>query len=185
MYKVIITLILSLSFSTLFAQSYAVNPEKSEVIITGTSNVHDWESKAEQFTGTATIDVQNDSLISISDLKFEVVVDGIKSGKGGMDKKTYDALNKKKYPNITFALLQVSELTAHTLAATGELTISGETRSIQMDVEYRLLPDGSIVFKGTQPINMEDYKVSAPTAMFGAIRAGAAVEVTFNATFSN
>jgi polyisoprenoid-binding protein YceI len=185
MYKVILTLILSLSFSTLFAQSYAVNPEKSEVIITGTSNVHDWESKAEQFTGTASIDIQNDSLISISDLKFEVLVDGIKSGKGGMDKKMYGALNKNKYPNITFVLTEVTELTSHNLAANGELTIAGTTQSIIMEVEYSLLPDGSIVFKGTQPINMEDYKMSPPTAMFGAIRAGAAVEVTFDATFSN
>ncbi len=184
MCKAIITLILSLSFSTLFAQSYAVNPEKSEVTITGTSNVHDWESKAEQFTGTASINIQNDSLISISELKFDVVVEGIKSGKGGMDNKTYDALKKKNHPNITFVLSDISRIEAHTLVANGELTVSGVTNTIQMEVEYSLLPNGSIVFKGTQPINMENYKIDPPTAMFGAIRAGAKVEVTFNATFS-
>lgn len=184
MYKVIITLILSFSFATAFAQSYSLVPDQSEVMITGTSNVHDWESDAEEFTGTASIDIQNDSLVSISDLKFNVVVDGIKSGKGGMDKKTYDALNKKKHPNITFVLSDISEINANSLIANGELTISGVTNTIQMEVEYSILPDGTVSFKGTQPINMTNYKVDPPTAMFGAIKAGEEVEVIFDAKFA-
>lgn len=82
MYKILITLILSLSTIMLQAQSYSIATDESGVTITGTSNVHDWESTAEQFSGTASIEIEDDSLISISNLKFNVVVDGIKSGKG-------------------------------------------------------------------------------------------------------
>ncbi|MFD2533311.1 YceI family protein [Gracilimonas halophila] len=185
MYKILITLILSLSTMTLYAQNYSIVVDESEVIIDGTSNVHDWESKAEQFSGTATIEIEDDSLISsISALEFNVVVDGIKSGKGGMDNKTYDALNKKKHPNINFVLSEVTNISANTLTANGELTISGVTKTIQMEVEYEILPDGSVLFKGTQPITMTDYDVDPPKAMFGAIKAGADVEVIFDAKFA-
>lgn len=183
MYKILITLILSLSSLTLLAQNYNVVVDKSEVIIDGTSNVHDWESKAEQFSGTATIESEEGLITSISDLKFDVVVDGIKSGKGGMDSKTYDALNKKKYPNITFVLSEVTSINDSSLTAKGDLTISGVTKSIEMEVAYEIQPDGSILFKGTQPITMTDYDVDPPKAMFGAIKAGADVDVIFNAIF--
>jgi polyisoprenoid-binding protein YceI len=166
-----------------FAQNYSIDVENSKVVIDGTSNVHDWESEAEQFSGNATIGIEEDSLISITDLQFNVVVDGIKSGKGGMDSKTYDALNKKKYPNITFVLSEVTSINDSSLTATGDLTISGVTKSIQMEVEYEILPDGSVLFKGTQNINMKDYDVDPPKAMFGAIKAGEEVDVIFDAKF--
>ncbi|HET8864142.1 MAG TPA: YceI family protein [Gracilimonas sp.] len=184
MYRILITLILSLSSMVLYAQNYNTVTNESEVIIDGTSNVHDWESKAEQFSGTATIEIEEDSLISISNLEFNVVVDGIKSGKGGMDDKIYGALNKKKHPNIMFVLSEVTNISADSLTANGELTISGVTKTIQMEVEYEILPNGSVLFKGTQPITMTDYDVDPPKAMFGAIKAGADVEVIFDAKFA-
>lgn len=185
MYRILITIILSLSTLMLNAQNFSIVTDDSEVIIEGTSNVKDWESKAEEFSGSATIEIENDSLISsISDLEFNIIVDGIRSGKGGMDDKTYDALNKKKYPNITFMLSDISDITDRTLTANGELTISGVTKTIQMEVEYEILPDGSVLFKGTQPITMTDYDVDPPKAMFGAIKAGADVEVIFDAKFA-
>lgn len=183
MLRILITLMFSFTSMLVSAQSYSIDVENSKVIIDGTSNVHDWESEAEQFSGNATIVIEEDSLISISDLQFNVVVDGIKSGKGGMDNKTYDALNKKKYPNITFVLSEVTSINDSSLTATGDLTISGVTKPIQMEVEYEMLPDGSVLFKGTQHINMRDYDVDPPKAMFGAIKAGEEVDVIFDTKF--
>jgi len=179
MLRILFTFMFAFSTMLVSAQSYSIDVENSKVVIDGTSNVHDWESEAEQFSGNATIEIEEDSLISISDLQFNVVVDGIKSGKGGMDSKTYDALDKKKYPNITFVLSEVTSINDSSLSATGDLTISGVTKSIQMDVEYEIQPDGSVLFKGTQNINMKDYDVDPPKAMFGAIKAGEEVDVIF------
>ncbi len=183
MLRILFTFMFAFSTMLVSAQSYSIDVENSKVVIDGTSNVHDWESEAEQFSGNATIEIEEDSLISISDLQFNVVVDGIKSGKGGMDSKTYDALDKKKYPNITFVLSEVTSINDSSLSATGDLTISGVTKSIQMDVEYEIQPDGSVLFKGTQNINMRDYDVDPPKAMFGAIKAGEEVDVIFDAKF--
>jgi len=183
MLRVLVTLMFALSTVLVSAQSYNVDIETSKVVIDGTSNVHDWQSEAEQFSGNATIVTEEDSLISISDLQFNVVVDGIKSGKGGMDKKTYNALDKDKYPNITFVLSEITSISDTMLTATGDLTVSGVTKTIQMDVNYEILPDGSVLFNGTQNINMKDYDVDPPKAMFGAIKAGEEVDVIFDAKF--
>ncbi|MEX0845360.1 MAG: YceI family protein [Balneolaceae bacterium] len=185
MNRILITLTIFLTFSvtTLFAQNYSIVTNNSDVTITGTSNVHDWESSADEFSGSATIELEDDSLVSISALEFVVLVDGIKSGKGGMDDKTYDALNKKKYPNIKFILTDIAEIKDTTLIANGKLTIAGVTKTIQMEVNYEVLPNGTVSFKGTEPIKMTDYKVDPPKAMFGAIKAGDNVEVTFDAKF--
>jgi len=183
MLRVLVTLMFAFSTVLVSAQSYSVDIENSKVVIDGTSNVHDWESEAEQFSGNATIVTEEDSLISISDLQFNVVVDGIKSGKGGMDKKTYGALDKDKYPNITFVLSEITSISDTMLTATGDLTVSGVTKTIQMDVNYEILPDGSVLFNGTQNINMKDYDVDPPKAMFGAIKAGEEVDVIFDAKF--
>lgn len=186
MYRVIITLTLILSFSApaIFAQTYTIVPDESEVIINGSSNVHDWESVAEEFSGSASIEVNEGTLVSISDLKFNVVVDGIKSGKGGMDSKTHDALNKKKHPNIVFVLTEITEINEDSLMANGELTISGVTQTISLNVAYEVLADGTVSFKGSKPLKMTNFKVDPPTAMFGAIKAYDDVEVTFDAKFA-
>lgn len=183
MYKLLITLVLFLSPSAIFAQTFNASPAESEMIIYGTSNVHDWEVDAEEFNGNAEIILEEDSLVSITDLQFNVMVEGIKSGKGGMDKKMYGALNPKKYSTITFVLAEVVEMTDSTLLANGELTISGVTNEIQMEVVYEILEDGSLSFKGSHPITMSDYDVDPPKAMFGAIKAGDDVTVTFDTKF--
>lgn len=183
MYRLLITLILFLSPSAIFAQTFTVANAESEMIIYGTSNVHDWEVDAEEFNGTASIMLEEDSLLSIDELEFIVLVEGIKSGKGGMDKKMYGALNPKKYSTITFVLSDITDMTDSTLIANGDLTISGVTNAIQMQVSYEVLPDGSVSFKGSQPITMTDYDVDPPKAMFGTIKAGDDVTVTFDAKF--
>ncbi|MGN8224130.1 YceI family protein [Gracilimonas sp. BCB1] len=180
-FSILITLLLS---TTLFAQTYQIVPAESEIIVWGTSNVHDWEAPAEEYSGSANIKVSGDSLISISNLQFTVVAEEINSGKGGMDKRIDDALKVKKHPNITFSLTEIQSIGSSSITANGELTIAGVTKNVQMEVEYQLQPDGSILISGKQNIDMTEFNVDPPTAMFGSIKAGAKVDVEFNAKFS-
>jgi polyisoprenoid-binding protein YceI len=168
---------------TLFGQSYTLDSAQSQLTIEGTSNVHDWVSTAEEYTSTAAIVIEDNRLVSISSLQFEVTVDEIKSGKKGMDTRTYDALNEKSYPTISFLLDEISSISNESLEATGSLTISGKTQPIQMSVNYQLLEGDGVQFSGRQSINMRDYGVEPPTAMFGAIAAGEEVQVVFTTIF--
>ncbi len=185
MLKTTFSLLTTLLLSTaLFAQTYQIVPSESEIIVWGTSNVHDWEAPAEEFSGSATIEVSGDSLLSISSLQFTVVAEEINSGKGGMDKRIDDALKVKKHPNITFSLSEIQSIGSSSITAAGELTIAGVTKNVQMEVEYQLQPDGSILFNGKQNIDMTEFNVDPPTAMFGTIKAGEKVDVEFNAKFT-
>lgn len=184
MFKLISPLILVLGLiTTSFAQSYTINPETSEVTITGTSTIHDWESVAEEFSGTAIINIEEGKLVAIQDLTFNVVVDGIKSGKGGMDSKTYNALDEKKHPNIVFELSEIAEVNADSVTANGLLTIAGKTNPVELIVSYQLMDNGSIQFTGVKEIKMTDYDIKPPTAVFGTIKAGNEVQVHFDAMF--
>ena len=185
MLKTTFSLITTLLLSTaLFAQTYQIVPEESEVIVWGTSNVHDWEAPAEEFSGSATLEIAEDSLVSISSLEFSVVAEEINSGKGGMDKRIDNALKVNKHKNITFVLTDITDIKSSTLVASGELTIAGVTKNVQMEVEYQLQPDGTITFNGKQNIDMTEFDVDPPTAMFGTIKAGEMVDVEFNAKFA-
>ncbi len=185
MRKLVLTILLfvSVSFSA-FAQSYSVNSDESKVTITGTSTLHDWESVAETIDGSATIIIQEEKLEAIEGLTFDVVSASIKSGKGGMDKKTHGALDAKKHPKIVFNLADISSIEDGTLMATGNLTIAGQTKPIELTVGYELKSNGSIVFTGTKPITMSDYGIDPPTAVFGTIKAGDDVQVHFEVEFT-
>lgn len=174
---------MTLISSPLIAQSYAIVQPESKVTISGTSTLHDWESVAEEFSGEAAFSLEESALTEIQSLVFSVVVDEIKSGKGLMDKKTRGALKEKKNPEITFNLSEVLEISSDSVTANGELTIAGTTKKVQMKVAYLINEDGSVTFKGSQPINMTDYKVDPPSAMLGSIKTGEDVVVNFEAKF--
>lgn len=164
-------------------ETYSLDMANSTMSIEGTSNVHDWVSRAEEISGSAVIALENGALTSVSDLSLIVQIKGIKSGKKGMDSRTYDALQEKKHPIITFTLSEISSISEDGITATGELTIAGATQAVQMNVSYTVHEDGSLQFSGRQAINMRDYGIDPPTAMFGAISAGEEVQVVFDARF--
>ena len=83
------------------AQNYSSVKAQSEIEVKGTSNLHDWDVKAENFTAKAEIAKTNDQP-EIKKFDFEVEAESLKSGKSGMDKNTYTALKTNSQKKITF-----------------------------------------------------------------------------------
>src|SRR5690606_8343444 len=75
------------------AQTYNLNNASSTLKVEGTSNVHDWEIVAKEQQGKLIAEMDNGQLVKISQLDFTVKAESLKSGKSGMDKNTYKALN--------------------------------------------------------------------------------------------
>ncbi|MEX0719533.1 MAG: YceI family protein [Balneolaceae bacterium] len=184
MRKLAVILAMIFSTSAIYAQNYSITPEESKISVKGTSNVHDWELNAEEYSGEASITIEDNQLLSIEALKFSVIVNSMKSGKGGLDKKTYGALKENKHSTIDFELTQVNQINDNSVMATGDLTIAGVTNSIEMEVTFGILPDGAISFQGSKQLKMTDYNVSPPSAMFGAVKAADEIEVNFDITFA-
>jgi polyisoprenoid-binding protein YceI len=168
-----------------FAQSY--QSAQGTVTIKGTSNLHDWESYAKEVRINANVVADANNLKSIQNLSVDIPVKSIKSPKGSiMDGKTYDALNAKNFPNITYKLEKVTSLNRngdhYDINASGYLTIAGTTNRIDLYVKGKLNGDGGITFSGSKKLKMTDYKIDPPTALFGTLTTGDDIEVSFQVT---
>lgn len=163
--------------------SYKLSANKSDVAVTGTSTLHDWESKAEKIEGESTIVIEDGKLTSIDNLNFTVAVESIKSGKNGMDKKTREAFDFKKHPNITFQLSEITEITDSEIHANGTLNMAGATKTISVVGTYSVNSSGELNVEGSKSITMSDYGMKPPTALMGTIKSGDEVEVVFNVVY--
>jgi len=67
------------------------------MIVHGSSNLHDWDITVTKINSTFGLNASK----QISDLNVKIPVNSLKSGKGIMDDKTYDAFDAKN-PTIVF-----------------------------------------------------------------------------------
>ncbi len=133
--------------------SQNLKPIKTEILVEGTSNIHDWEMTSEKAVGT----VESNSS-TISKISVEIPVKSLESGKGGMDKNAYKALNEDDYPTIKFTSSEVSA---------SKIPVS--TKKVSQGVEI----------SGKHTINMTNFGVEPPTALMGTIKTGEEVTVNF------
>ena len=187
--KVLITaLVVSLGMNiNLNAQSYNLNNKSSNLVVEGTSNIHDWTLDAESTSGTISVEMDEAKLEEINALRFTVEAEALKSGKSGMDKNTYKALNTDKHKKITYQLKSVKDISQtstgnYKIKTTGSLEIAGVKKDIALNFNLATSP-GKIILTGEHNLKMTDYGVEPPTAMFGTISTGDNVKIKFETHF--
>jgi polyisoprenoid-binding protein YceI len=157
--------------------------------ITGTSSVHDWTATTgavritrAQLSAQAAGSALWDEAVKPGVLEaFEIAIAAstLKSGKDGLDKNMYKALNTAQHPDITFRLTKIEAgASAGALKAAGMLTISGVERPVTLDLTTQAR-DATLVVKGALPLVMTDYGIKPPKAMLGVIKTNPKVTVTF------
>lgn len=161
----------------------------SEMTITGTSSLHDWESRVTALTARGRITMGAATLEAIPELLVTIKARDIVSPKGSiMDNKTYEALKADAHPTITYRLSRVKSIQpsgqGFTVSTEGQLTIAGVTRTIDMTVAGRRQADGTIVFEGSKALKMTNFNMSPPTALMGTIKTGDDITVKFRVTLA-
>jgi polyisoprenoid-binding protein YceI len=157
------------------------------MIVQGTSSLHDWESAVEKMECKGFYVMVNNSLTDVKGVVVKIPVTSIKSTKGKiMDNKTYDAFNYEKYPNIVFTLSaqKINEKNS-TIDLTGNLAMAGTTKSVDLTLTYKILPNGELQIIGSKKIILTDFGMEPPTAMMGTIKVGNDVSVYFEITLTN
>ncbi|WP_293302948.1 YceI family protein [Pedobacter sp. UBA4863] len=177
------------------AQTAKISLKESAILVKGTSSLHDWRCKTEQFSGDISYSANALTLKDITAVDLQLVVKSMKSIKengnyyeAGMDKNTYKALNADKFPKITFVLTDISNLKAGPgkadFVAKGNLTIAGSQKPISFPATATLTANG-IVVKGSTSFKMTSFGVTPPKALLGTIKTGDEITIVFNASFKN
>ncbi len=161
------------------------------VTIHGTSKIHDWKDSVGKVTGEMVADPGQDGTVDVREIHIKMEVRSIKSDMGsGMDNKTYKALKADANPEILFLLnVPVKLMQVHPggsiLAVKGSLTLAGICKPVTMQVTSFTLGQGKLQLEGSQTINMADFGVKPPTALFGTIRARPQITIQFKTNFTN
>jgi polyisoprenoid-binding protein YceI len=165
----------------------------SEVKIDGTSNIHDWTVKGQIISGFIEVSPEFDKdLKSVSPApKVEVAIPvrSLKSGNKKMDEVMQEHMNMKANPKIEYKLtglkLKTEPKTPNGPAefvSTGDLTIMGTKKPIEMPVTFERVEGGKLRIKGSIPIKMTDFgiKPPAPALAMGLIKTGDDVTVAID-----
>jgi polyisoprenoid-binding protein YceI len=169
------------------AQKLTLDNETSFLQVLGTSSLHDWHIQAEKQSGNLVL--SDADKLAISSLTFSVESESLKSGKSAMDKKTFEALNTKKFKTIEFILTEVLSVHKKTekrndVSATGNLIINGVKKSITL--KFSIEKNEKVyIFEGSHKLLMTTFGIAPPKALFGTIKTGDEIEVKFKSIFKN
>jgi len=167
------------------SQKHPPSSAQVRIVVSGTSNVHDWDIKSDKGVCTSVFAVNSvGNLLGMSQLSFTIPAESLKSEHRGMDKNTYKALNTSKYHSIEFTAGSVDVKSAgkekYMLVSKGKLTIAGVSKDIVLTATGSLNADNTISYSGSYNLVLTDYKVEPPTALLGTIKTGDKVVVKYD-----
>lgn len=169
------------SLATTAQVQYKLDSKNSSILVKGTSTIHDWEMNVKAPTSSFTLQ-EDQSLERLTSGSFTVGVASIESDKNIMNKKAWEALKEKKFPQIKAKLLQVSQ-NGNSGTVQMELTIAGKTQKIADD--FKLTNgSGKILVEGILDLKMTDFGVEPPTAMMGTIKTGNEIKVEYKLVYN-
>jgi len=152
-----------------------------EVLVSGTSTMHDWTMKSS--TGecsAAFVFNSSNQLSSLTSMNFTVPAKSLKSEHSGMDKNAYKALKTDKNSSITYALTAATVTANGSISCRGKLTIAGATLDTDLLATYKMNADRSITISVVKKIQMKDFNMDPPTFMMGAVKTGNEVSLQFD-----
>lgn len=181
----IVAIVLTVAFNASILAQTNYEVKSHNLVIEGTSNLHDWTADVENLKGNFKIHVENNKIVGIENLSVKVDAQSLNGSKGSiMNSKINDALNSKKHPEILFVLQKVNSISetsnAYKLNTTGVLEISGVSKPVSLSAEGKILTSGEIQFKGSTKLKMSDFSVKPPTAMFGALTTGDEITLRYS-----
>jgi hypothetical protein len=152
-----------------------------QITIEGTSTVRKWSCRVAgvipsvQAGGEAVAGLPK----GVQKVVVTIPVQSIDCGNGKMNEHLRKALKAEANPEIRYEL---KRYTAGDVTRTsGELTIAGTTRPIDLDVGVSALPDGGARVQGEKEIRMTEWGVKPPSLMMGTMKVGDAVKIKFDA----
>lgn len=161
--------------------------QDTRVWVEGTSTIHDWSCEAEEISGTVTPAPEAEQPLSnLQSTSLTIPVDQFECGKDKMNRKLREAFKTDDHPAIEFEANTVSAQVAAagsgpatSILVKGDLTMAGTTRAIEIRAEGYDQAHGRLKFTGQHQLDMTDYEMDPPTAIWGTIKTGEEVTIHF------
>ena len=182
-YSLLISFLVFLASGVQAQEVYKLQPKNSKLVVEGTSTVHDWEVESTEFNAETRLQVNQNNVSQVSQVLFTTPAESLKSGKRMMDSKIQEALKTKKHPEIKFSLKESEAINGEKAMITGLLTIAGETKEVDVTVNFDAKNPQNLGVTGQVPLKMSDFNIEQPTAMMGTIKTGDEVVVKFDLQF--
>lgn len=157
-----------------FFSQLQLNTEKSTLKIIGTSSLHDWEMVVEKFDATGEI-----SETQIQNLEVQIEAKSMKSGKSIMDNKAYDAVQADDYSIIRFSAKTLT-IEGTKILGVGELEIAEKRNEVTFSADIIHNESAEMRLQGELPLKMTDFNIDPPTAMFGTLKTGDEVVISYD-----
>ena len=185
--SILLVLLINSGLSAISQQSVRFLPTDSRIIITGTSNLHDWEETVGQFDVALGLKFKKNEILGIDHVHFNCRSESITSDNSIMTNKTMDALRTDKYPEIVFTMVSIDKLVSangkFSGVLTGDLDLAGVKRRISIAFSG-YYENNRIKINAVKDINLNDFKIKPPTALMGTLKTGENVVISFQLHFS-
>lgn len=160
----------------------------------GEANIKSWDAAITEVNGTLTLqDIENITAETLSPEAFQnltltIPVEEIEAESGGLTSNIHKYLKGDDYPNITFELNNVTDITEQEdgtflISGSGVISAAGAENTVEMQVTANLVNNG-IQFTGEQELLMTDFGIDPPTAVFGTIRSRDEIRIEFDVSFN-
>jgi hypothetical protein len=185
----IISILICTGFSKVSKETtFELSENRGEMIITGTSSLHDWEMTLKSINCEVQIEHEGTLLKSLDNISFSCKATDIKSESSLMNKKAYDALKADAFPQIKFNWISttglVSEGNNFKGDVTGKLNVAGETRETIVPFNGTFVDNNTVIITGSTELQMSSFKITTPTALLGTLKTGDKISVSFTLQFT-
>lgn len=172
--------------------SAELSSEPGQITIAGTSTVRSWTCEVQPTVEVMMSEAGADALLrgerSVEDVAVTVQVADVDCNNAKMNDHLRKALKASDHPAIryelsTYDVAQTPE--GASVQAQGELTIAGATQPVTMTITLVRDVDGAVRAHGEHQIVMPQYGVKPPSLMFGTMKVGEKVTITFDVPVSS
>lgn len=190
-YKLWIMLLLIAICGNVSAQTLKIRitPTNSEIKVSGTSNIHDWEMMLKSFEISITLKDVGKTSATISGTSFSGEAASLESSYSLMTNKAQKALKAKENPLIIFK--QTEDVTinyasgAAPVVIKGNLTIAGITQPIEIEAVGQKIGNDAFKATGSSKIKMSDFGIKPQTALLGTLKTHDGVTINVDITYNH
>lgn len=142
--------------------TFRISPDKSQVWIEAKSSLHPIHGEARGMAGSIRAELADGrlDLSSPVEIRIELPVERLASGKALEDAEMMRRIDSRRYPTIRGQVNTIKEVNGR-YRMVGDLTFHGVTREVDGEVTMSA-DNGSLVFEGEHTFDIREFGVQPP-----------------------